>query len=51
MLADYFEQIVKRQTKDPQTTSHWFTGELQAHLKDKGAKLMSCPCWKIFQIC
>ena len=40
VLADYFEQIV-RQTQDSKTASHWLTGELQAHLKDKGQS--SCP--------
>ena len=34
-LADYFEQVVKK-TKDPEITSHWFIGELQALLKEKG---------------
>ena len=39
-LADYFEQVAK-ETKEPQNTSHWFMGELQAHLKEKGQS--SCP--------
>ena len=39
-LADYFEKIVM-ETKDPQSASHWFRGELQAHLKEKGQS--SCP--------
>ena len=39
-LADYFEQIVKN-CKEPQSASHWFRGELQAHLKDKNQSL--CP--------
>lgn len=32
--ADYFEQVVE-QSKEPSTASHWFRGELQAHLKEK----------------
>lgn len=40
LLADYFERIVE-ETKEPQKVSHWFTGELQAHLKEKGQSF--CP--------
>ena len=39
-LADYFEEIVKN-SKEPQVLSHWFQGELQAHLKKRGES--SCP--------
>ena len=39
-LADDFEQIVSR-TKDPQNTSRWFVGEVQAHLKEQ--KQNFCP--------
>ena len=39
-LADYFEKIVK-QAGEPQRLSHWFQGELQAHLKEK--KQEKCP--------
>ena len=41
-LADYFEQIAKA-SKDPQSASHWFQGELQAHLKDKGVSFCPIP--------
>ena len=41
-LADYFEEIVKK-TKEPQRVSHWLTGELQAHLKEKGLSLCPIP--------
>lgn len=39
-LADYFEQIAKA-SGEPQMTSHWFQGELKAHLKEKSVS--SCP--------
>lgn len=39
-LSHFFEQIVK-ETRDPQTVSAWFMGEVQAHLKDK--KQQVCP--------
>ena len=42
LLADYFEEIVKK-TKEPQQVSHWLTGELQAHLKEKGLSLCPIP--------
>jgi len=38
-LSDYFEKVVEK-TKDPETVNHWFQGELQAHLKEKGSP---CP--------
>ncbi len=38
--ADYFEQVAQI-SPDPQVVSHWFRGELQAHLKEK--KQNSCP--------
>ena len=41
-LADYFEKIVKH-TGEPQRLSHWFQGELQAHLKEKKQKKYLLP--------
>ena len=38
--ADYFEKIAL-ESKDPQTTSLWFRGELQAQLKQRNKN--SCP--------
>ncbi len=40
-LADYFEQVAL--AGDPQIASHWFQGELKAHLKDKGARFCPIP--------
>ena len=40
LLAADFEQVVK-ETKDSEMTSHWFVGELQALLKEKGQR--RCP--------
>ena len=42
LLADYFEKIVEK-TKEPQKASHWFTGELQAHLKERGESMCPIP--------
>ena len=41
-MADYFEEVAK-QSKDFETTSHWITGELQAHLKEKGQSVCPIP--------
>ena len=41
-LADYFEKIAL-ESKDPQTTSLWFRGELQAQLKERNQKLCPVP--------
>ena len=38
--ADYFEQVAL-ESKDPQTVSLWFRGELQAQLKERNQN--SCP--------
>ena len=41
-LANYFEQVAK-ESQDPQSLSHWFQGELKAHLKDKGQSVCPIP--------
>jgi len=48
-MADYFEQVAKA-SKDPQTVSHWFQGELQTHLKDKGVNFCPVPVENFSQL-
>ncbi len=45
-LADDFEQVAI-ETKDPQNTSRWFVGEIQAHLKEKKQNFCPVPAKEI----
>lgn len=41
-LANYFEDITSK-TKDPEATSRWIVGEMQAHMKESHLSIDECP--------
>ena len=44
-LCDYFESLVKS-TKDTETSYHWITGEIQAHLKKNRQSIKEAPSFE-----